>query len=168
MRMSEQAASVDRELLLRFFLEFSRFEYALKASGMFKRHRPRENRFPKAEPDWDSFAASLRDTFEPKATEELERACEYINDSPPNHQIVADGDLMWQTPAAVDGEAEIQFLLRMVRTVRNNLFHGAKYSLGVHEDVVRAEKLMLSSLTILAACLALCPQQQHAYEDARL
>ena len=36
MSMLPYETRVDRELLLNFFLTFARFEYALKASGLFK------------------------------------------------------------------------------------------------------------------------------------
>lgn len=53
---------VNSEVLFEFFLTFSRFEYALKASNYFKRLRSQRNdplMPPEAIPDWDSFAASL-------------------------------------------------------------------------------------------------------------
>ncbi len=153
--------AVDQELLLEFFLEFSRFEYALKASGLFKPH-------PRAEPDWDRFAASLRDSFNPSATDDLRQACEYIRDSPPNQQVICNDAVAWETPAHRDEETDIQFLLRMVRCVRNNLFHGGKYNIEVHEDTERTEMLLRSSLTLLAACLEIAPEQQAAYGDTRL
>jgi hypothetical protein len=56
----------------------------------------------------------------------------------------------------------------MVRCVRNNLFHGGKFNIEVLEDTARTEKLLSSSLTVLAACLDIAPQQQAAYRDARL
>ena len=52
--------TVSKELLLEFFLTFSRFEYALKATGYYKRRPVKPPDWPKAEPDWDRFAASLR------------------------------------------------------------------------------------------------------------
>jgi hypothetical protein len=159
---------VDRELLLEFFLVFSRVEYALKASGYFKRHQPVPPRWPNAEPDWDRFAVSLRASFNPNATDDLRRACEYLFDSPPNQQIILHDAVAWETPVRPHNETDIEFLLRMVRCVRNNLFHGGKYNIGVHEDVQRTERLLRSSLTILAACLDLAPAQNTAYREAHL
>ena len=66
--------AVDQQLLLEFFLVFSRFEYALKASGFHKRHPQNPPRNPRAEPDWDRFAASLRDTLNGRSTTELAQA----------------------------------------------------------------------------------------------
>ena len=167
----DESLAVDRELLLRFFLEFARFEYALKASGIFKQHpdKPRKRyKPPNAEPDWDTFAVSLRDTFDAEATEPLAQACEFLRDSPPNRQVIVAGEVAWETPINVENETDIEFLLRMVRVVRNNLFHGGKYNLDLHESAERTEKLLRSSLTILEASLNVAPAQQAAYLDARL
>ena len=165
---SEVSATVNKELMLEFFLTFSRFEYALKATEMFKRHRPVPTRTPRAEPDWDRFSASLRDNFNASATKDLAQACEYLCDSPPNQQVIVDDAVAWETPTRADGEADVQFLLRMVRSVRNNLFHGGKHNIEVHEDIQRTEMLLKSSVTILDACLTIAPKQQAAYLDARL
>ena len=151
-----------------WLLVFSRFEYALKASGYFKRHQPVPPTWPKAEPDWDRFAVSLRASFNANATDDIRRACEYLFDSPPNQQIILNDAVAWGTPVRPNDETDIEFLLRMVRCVRNNLFHGGKHNIGVHEDVQRTERLLRSSLTILAACLDLAPAQNTAYRDAHL
>lgn len=160
--------AVDKMLLLEFFLVFSRFEYALKASGLFKRRTPDPPRLSKAEPDWDTFAIDLRDTFAPNETEELREACRYLQESPPNQQVIIGDDVAWKTSVHPVQEREIEFLLRMVRCVRNNLFHGGKYNIAIHEDRQRTEILLRSSLVILDACLNLSPKQLEAYREARL
>ena len=161
---------MNKKLVLEFFLTFSKFEYALKATEMFKRHPPDPTRpsRPRAEPDWDRFSASLRDNFDASATNDLTQACNYLCDCPPNQQVIVDDAVAWETPKRADGEADVQFLLRMVRCVRNNLFHGGKHNIEVHEDIQRTEMLLKSSVTILHACLTIAPQQQSAYLDARL
>jgi hypothetical protein len=56
----------------------------------------------------------------------------------------------------------------MVRCVRNNLFHGAKYNNEVHEDIERTEMLLKSSLTILDECLALSPRVKSFFDEAAI
>jgi hypothetical protein len=127
----------DKELLLEFFLTFSRFEFALKANGLFKRPNRQRNdhlRLPEAQPDWDTFAVSLRGVFQTNRTKLLRRACEYILDSPPWKQVIINDVVGWETQLRLVHESEIEFLLRMVRCVRNNLFHGGKHIIEVHED----------------------------------
>ena len=48
-----EALDADRDLLLQFFVLFSRFEYSLKRSGFLKTG-------DEAKPDWDDYAKSLR------------------------------------------------------------------------------------------------------------
>ena len=161
-------ARLDGDLLLTFFLTFSAFEYSLKSSGLFKRHRIEPPKYPNAEPDWDSFAVSLRGSFDAKVSSQLEEACEYFSDSPPNHQVLTSTGIAWETPVRTCSETEIEFLLRMIRCVRNNLFHGAKFNAGVHEDAERTRLLLQHSLTVLQACLDLAPAVNAIYQDAIL
>ena len=79
LRMQEEPfgeTTVSKELLLEFFLTFSRFEYALKATGYYKRRPVKPPDWPKAEPDWDRFAASLRKIFNSNANEPREALLE--------------------------------------------------------------------------------------------
>lgn len=158
---------VNRELLLEFFLSFGRFEYALKATGYFVRRPENQERLPAAEPDWDRFAVSLRDKFDASRTEELARACRCLSESPPNRQVIVNDAPAWETPAR-GTQSEIEFVLRMVRTVRNNLFHGGKYNIELHESTERTELLLQSSLAVLNECLTLAPVQEAAYLEAAL
>ena len=65
-------------------------------------------------------------------------------------------------------EMDIEFILKMVRNVRNNLFHGGKYSTEAHEDTERTERLLRSSITILGECLELSPQVCEYFNDATI
>ena len=171
MSMPPHETRVDLELLLNFFLTFSRFEYALKASGLFKRTNSQRNdalRPPEAQPDWDTFAVSLRCVFQSDRTETLKQACEFILDSPPLKQVIINDAVSWETPVRPSHELDVEFLLRMVRCVRNNLFHGGKHNNEVHEDNERAEMLLKSSLTILDECLALAPNVKYAFDEATI
>jgi len=171
LRMQEEPfgeTTVSKELLLEFFLTFSRFEYALKATGYYKRRPVKPPDWPKAEPDWDRFAASLRKIFNSTAKDGLLQACAFFNDSPPNQQVLNSHGVAWETPVHPNNESEIEFLLRMVRCVRNNLFHGGKYNNDVHESKHRTEAFLRHALTILSACLKLAPQQAAAFREARM
>jgi hypothetical protein len=168
--MTNVHTSVDRELLLEFLMTFSCFEYALKTTGFFVRTQSPPGRPPDARPDWDSFAVSLllQGTFNAEKTGSLREACEYIRNTPPNKQVIINGTVAWETPVRPAGESDIQFLLRMVRSVRNNLFHGGKHNIGLHESRERTETLLKSCLTILRECLALAPDQSRAFREAVL
>ena len=154
---------VDRGLLLEFFLTFACFEYALKASGFLKRHPEDPVDLPPAEPDWDRFAVSLRNHFVPTRTPELGEAFRYLLEHPPNKQVLLNGAPAWETPVRGQGVTDIEFVLRMTRCVRNNLFHGGKHNIAEHQSTERTEKLLRASLLILHECLALSPDQHQAY-----
>lgn len=152
---------------------FSRFEYALKDSGYYERPNNKEmKKFkekgvpPDARPDWNRFATSLRDVFRTDRTKALNQACEYILDSPPMKQVIINDGIAWETPYRGTSEPEVEFILRMVRCIRNNLFHGGKYNIEVHEDTKRTEMLLRSSLVILTECLSLATQVKLAFDKA--
>lgn len=165
--MSAPQTLVNPELLLDFFLKFSRFEYALKASNFFQR-RNDPSRPLEAKPDWGSFAVSLRDAFQPDKKDELRQACEYILDSPPWRQVVINDLVAWKSPVRLEHESDLEFLLRMVRCVRNNLFHGGKYNIEVHEETERTERLLKNSLIILNECLTLAPIVKQVFDQATI
>jgi hypothetical protein len=159
---------IDQKLLLDFFLSFARFEYALKNTGFYVRHQSTQGLPIHAEPDWDRFAVSLRQVFDPGRTPELRQAFEYLTLSPPNKQVIVNGAPAWETPTRDPSVSDIEFALRMVRCVRNNLFHGGKHTNDVHESPTRTTELLRSSLTVLGECLTLSPGQRQAFDEAVL
>lgn len=52
----------------------------------------------------------------------------------------------------------------MVRTVRNNLFHGGKHLPGGESEPVRNERLVRSSLVLLRECAQLVDDVREAYD----
>jgi len=167
--MPNEQTKVDQELLLSFFLTFSRFEYALKASSYFIRPTATTNNAlkpPDAKPDWDRFAISLRDIFKKDKNQTLLDACEYIIESPPWKQVIVNNAVAWESPIRPERESEIEFILRMVRCVRNNLFHGGKFNIEAFEQTQRTKKLLFCSLTILDECLVLSPRVKDAFDEA--
>lgn len=160
---------VSEQLLLEFFLNFSRFEHALKSSGYFQRINPNRRRrlgSPDAKPDWDRFAASLRNVFQIDRSEELRNACNYILDTPPRKQVIINNSVAWETPVRPQHESDVEFLLRMVKSVRNNLFHGGKHNIELHEDTQRTELLLRNGIVILRECLELAPHVKQEYDQA--
>jgi len=173
--MDSYQTRANQQLLLDFFLIFSRFEYALKVSGFFK--VPDQRRYdprcpPAAEPDWDSFAVSLRGIFLENRTECLRQASQYLLNSPPNKQVIIKAGcgwaIAWETPIRPQHETDIEFILRMVRSVRNNLFHGGKHDMELHEQTERTEQLLRSSLAILNESLTLSPRVKDVFDQATI
>ena len=162
--------AADKDLLLNFFLTFSCFEFALKSSGLYK--PPGRNDDPnigyRAEPDWDNFARGLRGRFQIASSPQLAEACEYLLLNPPWREVVANGALMWDTAAERDALSDVEKLIRYIRRVRNNLFHGGKFSTLPVSDRRRNAELMGYSLIVLAECLRLSDVVRAEYEAATL
>ena len=149
--IEELIQSEDRTMVFRFFLAFSRFEYALKRAGFL-----RKEKIPKAEADWDRFSQENNAAFERLfKSQRLQSACDFYDKNPPKKQIYKDGTLDWGE-APQQNPTYLLNLLRMVRRVRNNLFHGGKFSSLITEPA-RDRNLIKNSLTILKDCLPLNP-----------
>jgi hypothetical protein len=66
-------------------------------------------------------------------------------------------------------ESDERYLLRLVRDVRNNLFHGGKYPAPtgpVDGEVLRNSKLLKACLTILDRCQSLHADVSRVFEEA--
>src|SRR5260370_10423921 len=99
-----------------FFVVFSRFEYALKRSSTYLRA------IPKAEADWDKFAAALGEGFFKEVREG--KVAQILVDYPPWKQVAKEGKLDWEKPPAITSVNE---LFLAIRRVRNNIVHGGKF-----------------------------------------
>jgi len=138
------------ELACEFFAVFSRFEYALKASGHCKLDRCRETgQIQRAKPDWNNFISKM--TLSAPRGSELERAVVFLTgDDAPKVQVgpgTASDD--W-VPRQLNGSSREQKAVDAAKRVRNNLFHGGKHSA---QDLERNEKLVQSALLVLKECL---------------
>jgi hypothetical protein len=145
------ANSGDRRLAWEFFVFFSRFEYALK--------RVESYLMPgvgNAEANWNRFASDHNEQFNPDATPALAAAVRYYFEKPPRKQLRSDGEMSWSDPLTYQrNEPLLVWLLRVVRVVRNNLFHGGKFPLIPISDPSHDRELLANAITILAACLPL-------------
>jgi len=155
--------TIDHKLLLDFFLTFSRFEFALKTAGFYVKRRNTSLPY-EARPDWDSFAQRLKDGFRTDATLRLRDACDRLLYNPPWREVVVGKILGWDSTAEDESLSEIERLLRYVRRVRNNLFHGGKFSALPQLETVRNVSLLEDSLVILQECLRLDEDVWREYE----
>ena len=117
--------------VVKFFLIFSRFEYALKQAGFLKNDR--------AKPDWDSFSDKINDYLPSRKNEydEFRNAIDYLNRCPPRIQIVKERNgkklLDWKRYKPQGNEACV--LTEYIRRIRNNLFHGGKFPFDPEHDI---------------------------------
>jgi hypothetical protein len=150
----------DQRIVFHFFSLFSRFEYALKRGG-FLRHGKT------AKPNWEAYSKTLLGSFSKVNDEGFKKACDYLKDLPPRRQVVVQHRMDWEDTIQESGEFMERYLLRLVRIVRNNLFHGGKYpySFGPTRTADRNRRLLEASVVILKQCLSLSPDLERIFRE---
>jgi hypothetical protein len=138
-----QRDTVSKQLSARafeFFFWFSRFEFALKENGFLESH----TQGVAAKPGWDDFVVRWRDSYK------LTHAARRLLVVPPDRQIVGAGDLLTWKPVGLDDcTSELQKVVRLLKILRNNLFHGGKHGGAGWDDAARAGELLLVGLSVL-------------------
>lgn len=123
-----------------FFYWFSRFEFALKENGYLKSHVPGV----KAEPGWQDFVDRWATQYK------ISTEAAHLLSSPPERQVVGAGDnLDWKPVGLTDCKSDLAKVVRLIATVRNNLFHGGKHSAAGWDDPERTKKLLIDSKEVL-------------------
>ncbi len=139
------------KIAIEFFGVFSRFEYALKRTGRVRG----SGRARYAEADWDSFANSIKGMFLTINNEDFKQALSYLTKTPPRRQVLSRGSLNWAPMRRDPSDSTETYVLRLVRAVRNNFFHGGKYPTAVIDEPTRNKELLNACLVILKDCLEL-------------
>ncbi len=148
-----------QQLINEFFVTFSRFECALKATGFASG----DNNRVKA--NWDTFTSSIRESFDKAKTGPVESAINYLSNHPPRVQNYDRGQLGWNERVFQANEPLINKLSLSIRDVRNNLFHGGKFNGSYQEDVSRNFILLKHSIEILNYWLKLSPLVKQKFLD---
>jgi hypothetical protein len=151
-----QFIGANEGVVLEFFVTFSRFECALKRARFVK-----GDKHGNAHPDWEKFVRKVARRLGEITGGEFIKAKSYLLQNPPLKQVFRKPDkgVRWEENCKRDGESEGEYLLRLVRAVRNNLFHGGKYeySVVIDDHALRNNELLKASLTVLEMCLELEP-----------
>lgn len=149
-QLNQTLTEEGQNLINEFFVTFSRFESALKATGFANGDIYRVN------PNWDTFTASIRDSFDDvEKPEYLTTAIEYLSNHPPRVQNYENGQLGWYGRDFQQNTPLINRLSLLIRDIRNNLFHGGKFNGIYQEDVSRNFFLLNYSIEILNFWLSL-------------
>jgi BrnA antitoxin of type II toxin-antitoxin system len=149
---------IDQELILTFFMVFARAEFALKRQRDFVEER-RDHSFKIR---WDKFAQAIGSGLWHTASKITQRGLDYLKSHPPRRQVVRNGILCWE-PLSSEQQTSPMSLLRSIRTVRNNLFHGGKEVQWLMAE--RDRRLIESSLVVLAHCITLNKDVHQAFLD---
>lgn len=144
-------------LACEFLAVFSRMEYALKVSG----YATGTN---KVEAWWDKFANDVDTAFNAVKHEDFLNAVGYLLAAPPRKQILKDDVLTFVDQTIDNKQGTAQQVLLMVRTVRNNLFHGGKFLPDGEKEMGRNETLVASSLIVLKRCVTLNEKVHLSYD----
>jgi hypothetical protein len=113
-----------------------------------------------AKANWTKFGNSILGKLE--ADPELSEAVKYFAKQPPRKQVIINGHLDWKD-VNKQHHATLE-LLECVKRVRNNLFHGGKFSpTGEWFMPVRDEALFVHSISVLKACLRASEKLRAAY-----
>ena len=139
MRKSEVSNEIS-VLAFDFFYWFSRFEFCLKDCGYLKNEDPGAN----AEPGWEKFVRVHRQDYQ------LSDQAKELLTSPLNRQIVTNnGNLEWRPVGTNYCTSDLEIVVRLIKTVRNNLFHGGKHGGADWDDLPRTELLLSASKSVL-------------------
>lgn len=153
----------DRALVFMFFMEFSRFEYAMKRSGFLK---PGTR---SARPDWQALAESLTGRLLHTSHEPFEIGVRELCRRPPRQQIVLpDGTLGWKELQRNSEDTFEAYVIQLMKTVRNNLFHGGKFPHpeGSLSDIIEDRVLIESALEVLRMVRHLVPSIDAYFREA--
>lgn len=127
------------EAAFNFFYAFSRFEFALKENRYLRSEQVGKS----AEADWERFAKCWETEYK------LSKAAEYLIDARPKRQVVGATDLEFRSIDFSKADSELVRVTRLLRVVRNNLFHGSKHGAEGWDDPRRTIHLLTLSSSIL-------------------
>lgn len=123
-----------------FFYGFARLEFALKENGYLKSVKPGIA----AEPGWDKFIRRHSDTYTMSETSRR------LADRAPRVQTVGNGEqLTWRELEFIETESELAIIVRVLKTVRNNLFHGGKSGEKGWAEPQRTAELLSDARVVL-------------------
>jgi len=136
----------DRELVFRLLALFARCECALKRSGFVKR-----GSYGEADADWNAYADHISIFLARLVSPAYVAARDRLLNNPPGRQRLDHGQMRWLPNPRRAGETDARYLLRVVRDVRNNLFHGGKFEDGQVAELERDRLLIDSAIIVLEA-----------------
>jgi len=129
-----------REFAFDFFYWFSRFEFALKENQFLKHDNVGAN----AEPVYEYFSEKYAEIFQ--HTNENNRLIEL---KPKRQKVGENSELQWKSVGLEGCKSEIGKIICLLKTVRNNLFHGGKHGAEGWDQPDRTRELLIVGKNIL-------------------
>ncbi|MEZ7272884.1 hypothetical protein NYF14_05320 [Sphingobium sp. 10 DY56-G10] len=134
-----------RPFVFEFFFWFSRFESALKENGWLQ---SRAMGAP-ARPDWQGFVLDFAGDYSPSV------AARQLVAANPLKQVIGEHGLTFADVVFADTASQLERVTVLLKTVRNNLFHGGKQSSAYWDDPDRMRLLLPLSVTVLGELVML-------------
>jgi hypothetical protein len=128
-----------RPLIFNFFFSFSRFESALKENGWLQSKTVGAT----ALADWKGFADRYSDDYRPSC------AADRLVAANPQKQIVGEAGLTFADVSFEKSTSQLDRVTLLLKTVRNNLFHGGKHGSAYWDDPERICLLLPLCITVL-------------------
>jgi hypothetical protein len=150
----------DQQRVFRFLALFARWECALKRNQF-----ARAGAHGQAEADWNAFADRVAGALGTIQVDGYADARDYLQNNPPQRQYLENGGIAWRPNPRRADETDARYLFRVVRDVRNNLFHGGKYQGGPVEELARDRRLIDSATHILEAAVELDARVRGVFEE---
>ena len=110
---------------------------------------------PTAEANWTKFGRDIAEKFEKVETIGFAAAAAKLRALSPRKQIQTNKILGWRELVQQQNESNAEYTLRLLTTVRNNLFHGGKYPDGDIPEVSRDKEVLRAALDVLNGCYEL-------------
>jgi hypothetical protein len=129
-----------QQLTFDFYYWFSRFEFSMKENEILKDSICGKN----AEPGWDVFVEKYLSEF--SHSNETNRLLEL---NPKRQKVGANSELVWKDVGLLDCKSELCKIVRLLKTIRNNLFHGGKHGAEGWDDPERTKELLIVGKLIL-------------------
>lgn len=132
---------IPKDLVCEFFATFARFEFAMKEAKFVQKGKDY------ASPDWDRLAQEMGEQLKVEAGSEVAAAVEYLNAKTPQVQTPV---LKWEA-RPLGGNTPVARAIHAAQRVRNNLFHGGKFT--PHSPEGHDERLVQCSQLLITTCL---------------
>lgn len=129
-----------------FFYRFSRFEFALKENDFLKS----DEEGKRAEPGWNDFISKYQTDYKLS-----EAGANLIKENPKCQIVVRERKLGFVQVNYENIPSELGKVVTLLKTVRNNLFHGGKHGAEGWDDPKRTLILLGLSIRILDELAAL-------------
>lgn len=159
LRTPDQSLLASRSELSEFYLTFSRYEFALKATD-FAKQTDRG-----AQIDWNKLAENLGDLNNLLGNRRAE--VEELLDRPPKRlNLVGHNQLKWLDDPPKPTWSPTRVFIYRIQAVRNNLMHGSKFIEQESFDPTRETKLLASAVSAITIVLDHLPLTKDAFNSA--